>query len=635
MSVSHFPPDTVQYRRGLVGLVRAERAIEHVVLDVLDDWLEATRFAVHRELRSALGLTAAGYSDPSAAVDAAAAAYNVWRRGLNNELVPQIGIAYGEAYRQIRDGSPAHRHEIGYLEQVSDRLKAWPAGVFEDMRPLLIDAVTDGDDYEQIADRIGAVLGIDARTRALRAEISEVENRLQHEDLGPVTRRALAARRRILWAEHDESLGEWRWKARRIARTEAHAASESARLRAAQDIADAAGIETFKRWKSARDRRVRATHRVADGQIVKLADPFRVGVALLQFPGDPAAMAPQEVINCRCVTAVQSGEQVQAGLQGSDGSIGEVKPGGVRLGPDDPGAVGKAVDDAEPAPRRGERDEPVPSADQLATLSDDALVEVLARAHDDGDDDLYDAADAEWVRREDSGGIGEALDDPDEPNAGPDEVTIDDGLVPPPEDSTDLLAPGDEPPLGGPTPEDADALAAYLDEAMPGDDLDADERAAVERWQGMDRFYQRVQRELRGESGSPEAERIVDVLDDLIDAHPLGRDVVAWRGIRNAHAMFGVHAEDLGSIVGATLQPGGFIATSVAREVAVSFTDPGRDPVILRLLVASHVGALWVAKAGNPQLRSQQELLFAPAALYIVGVRQTDEGLVQVDVEMR
>ena len=57
-----------------------------------------------------------------------------------------------------------------------------------------------------------------------------------------------------------------------------------------------------KQWLSSRDDRVRDTHDVdtgADGQVRALDEPFLVGAALLQYPGDPTGPL-EEIINCRC-----------------------------------------------------------------------------------------------------------------------------------------------------------------------------------------------------------------------------------------------------------------------------------------------------------------------------------------------
>lgn len=57
--------------------------------------------------------------------------------------------------------------------------------------------------------------------------------------------------------------------------------------------------KTKKKWISEKDRRVRHTHRIADGQTVPIKAMFRVGRSLLSYPTDPEG-DPEEIVNCRC-----------------------------------------------------------------------------------------------------------------------------------------------------------------------------------------------------------------------------------------------------------------------------------------------------------------------------------------------
>ena len=65
-------------------------------------------------------------------------------------------------------------------------------------------------------------------------------------------------------------------------------------------------IEAFSRagfgksWLSRRDGRVRDTHSIADGQRRSIREPFSVGRALLQHPGDPDTNVLSEIMGCRC-----------------------------------------------------------------------------------------------------------------------------------------------------------------------------------------------------------------------------------------------------------------------------------------------------------------------------------------------
>ena len=84
-------------------------------------------------------------------------------------------------------------------------------------------------------------------------------------------------------------------RANLIARTETHGAANYG----AQEAARQTGLVTKREWISAEDGRTRPDHDAANGQIVGMDEPFRVGGARLMYPGDPDGPADQ-VINCRC-----------------------------------------------------------------------------------------------------------------------------------------------------------------------------------------------------------------------------------------------------------------------------------------------------------------------------------------------
>ena len=86
------------------------------------------------------------------------------------------------------------------------------------------------------------------------------------------------------------------WQLERIARTEGHTAANIG----SHEAAEATGADLVKEWASTEDSRTRPTHVEADGQRQEMDNPFLVGEAWLDFPGDPEGPA-EEVINCRCV----------------------------------------------------------------------------------------------------------------------------------------------------------------------------------------------------------------------------------------------------------------------------------------------------------------------------------------------
>lgn len=66
------------------------------------------------------------------------------------------------------------------------------------------------------------------------------------------------------------------------------------------------GIKLQHRWIATLDGHTRSSHRMVDGDVIKVGDKFKNG---LEYPGDPKGR-PEEVYNCRCRTvAVVDGSQ--------------------------------------------------------------------------------------------------------------------------------------------------------------------------------------------------------------------------------------------------------------------------------------------------------------------------------------
>jgi hypothetical protein len=94
-----------------------------------------------------------------------------------------------------------------------------------------------------------------------------------------------------------------RYRAETIARKETitalHTAQEMA-LKQAIDSGVVAQTDLTYVWRTARDNRVRHSHRTMNGQVRKAGTPFTTGAgASLLYPGDPNG-SPEETINCRC-----------------------------------------------------------------------------------------------------------------------------------------------------------------------------------------------------------------------------------------------------------------------------------------------------------------------------------------------
>jgi hypothetical protein len=103
-------------------------------------------------------------------------------------------------------------------------------------------------------------------------------------------------------------------RSRVTARTEANGAANTSAYQVNQRVDDLfpevdGGIS--KQWSATDDLRTRQSHRDADGQVVGLDEPFRVGTASLAYPSDPEG-PPGETIQCRCTMLTVISDEVIA-----------------------------------------------------------------------------------------------------------------------------------------------------------------------------------------------------------------------------------------------------------------------------------------------------------------------------------
>lgn len=226
---------------------RGERNIYNAVITAMTVWLDTTRALILGQPVPAL--TAAA-DDPIPDIDAAQASFAAWARALENHVEPAIAEAFGEAFAaqsRAADISPVHFQEH-HMATVHDRLKIWPEGAFEELRPELLEAMQQNESIEQITDRIGRILDIDAPSRRIRADISAIDAQIADPTTDRDELPFLRGKRRRLWNQHDESQQQWKWLARRIARTEIQGAVEGGSLASAQATEEATGEEMYKAW---------------------------------------------------------------------------------------------------------------------------------------------------------------------------------------------------------------------------------------------------------------------------------------------------------------------------------------------------------------------------------------------------
>jgi hypothetical protein len=157
-----------------------------------------------------------------------------------------------------------------------------------------------GDIIGRIVDRIGLRHATEiARTSArkirdvIKNAISQEEAPLGQAELGKLIRQR----------SDDMSVP----RANMIARTESHAALQTAQVETVQamDLPN-----QRKEWIAVHDARTRPDHADTDGKVLPMTGKFHVGMTTMDHPGDPNATgidAASQVINCRCILVFSAG----------------------------------------------------------------------------------------------------------------------------------------------------------------------------------------------------------------------------------------------------------------------------------------------------------------------------------------
>lgn len=301
-------------------LLRAEAEVEAAVLLAIEAWLQRVRELVLGE--GDAGLSAAAEPPPPPQPEQWPAAEPVWVLAMEELILPEIESLFSERFLQIARTSvvSAQPYVQAYVDEVWSRLRLFPASAFEEIRPELAEAISEGETMDAIRSRIESILDFDRaadapgtrdheQTKRLRGRIRAIERALDDPETPADEVVELRAERRELYEDLHETERRWQWKARRIARTEVVGAYNAGAHEGAVFLADADGLEMAKRWISTLDTRVRPSHLAANGQLVRIGDPFIVGDAELQFPGDPTG-PPHEVIQCRCVAIYHESDEL-------------------------------------------------------------------------------------------------------------------------------------------------------------------------------------------------------------------------------------------------------------------------------------------------------------------------------------
>lgn len=182
-----------------------------------------------------------------------------WTSVVDQEIVPEVRGVLSDAWHRVTalGDPPTDPWVAGYLNEVGNRMSNTPDEVYGLIVAEVERGIQEGRSLDRVRDDVQLILTASGTPY-------------------------------------------WRNRAMTVARTETIGAVNAGVFRSAQLEAEARGdVAPFKQWISTMDDRTRPTHRAADRQRTLLSQPFTVGGAELQFPGDPRGPA-NEVINCRC-----------------------------------------------------------------------------------------------------------------------------------------------------------------------------------------------------------------------------------------------------------------------------------------------------------------------------------------------
>ncbi|TDO18143.1 hypothetical protein EV580_1325 [Mycobacterium sp. BK086] len=183
-------------------------------------------------------------------------------------------------------------------------------------------------------------------------------------------------------------------------------------------------------------------------------------------------------------------------------------------------------------------------------------------------------------------------------------------------------------PAAGDNPEDR-MNALFAGQA---DGATAGQKDLAARWQSLDRYYEQVQAAAVDDpSASEDSIAVAEGLRRL--TLPLPEDVQVWRGIRSIEATFGTGIEQVAGRPDEIMRR--FLSTSVHEQVARDeFTQPGRNPAMLKITAKAGVKAVWMPPLGDPTMAYQGELLFQTGALLRIVDVDTSGEVPVIEVEV-
>lgn len=270
-----------------------------------------------------------------------------WEGALNSVLggAPQIlGSAASDAFIEAaKDTATAINRVLGEVvvdfDMVNERavaamrnnqlrlVQGFTAQQRETTRQALLRGVEEGVNPREMARRFRNSIGLTRSQeqavanyeRALRGlDRTALERALRDKRFDPTVARALESGEFLKPDQVTRMVDRYRermlkYRSEVIARTEAlrsvHEGAEEM-YRQAIDAGTLDQANLTREWNTAKDERVRGSHRAMHGQVQPFGSPFISGLGNeLRYPGDPAA-PPEDTIQCRCSIGTRMKEAV-------------------------------------------------------------------------------------------------------------------------------------------------------------------------------------------------------------------------------------------------------------------------------------------------------------------------------------
>ena len=262
-------------------------------------------------------IEAAGLAGAIRIADAYAAVYTLSGQKSAKYLEDVLEVVIGFDRVHWRAVNHMQGERLRFIREFTD-------GQRDATRLAMVDGIERGLNPVAQARNFRASVGLTARQqqavinyRRLLGRVGEGDSealtrQLRDRRFDRTVRRAIVGREPLSQAQIDRMVERYReryikYRAEVIGRTEALRAVHAANDEGYRQAIDGGVInleELQRTWVTARDERVRPTHRDAAGQVRGIDEPFIIGGAQLRYPGDSRAPA-RETVQCRCSLATR------------------------------------------------------------------------------------------------------------------------------------------------------------------------------------------------------------------------------------------------------------------------------------------------------------------------------------------